>query len=558
MSSYAERLGSFNNAVSATNQHIDTLKSALQNPELRDNPAKLGTELAGSVLGTTGGLIGVRNRLVDHITQRNFARAFYNKLGSTVSSQGNTARGIGDSLLSGLGSIKDQTRNMGSSIGDIVNQNLANVKDVGQSLASQVADTGKIATNSIQNIRSGATNAPQSVGQSDLDAVDNGINTRIQNFPSTGNATTEANNISNSINSKISSSLDATERQGLNNSVSGQFSQRVNQVNAFDDSNPLKQTGLQKLLQAKNNMANDAIARKNVGLPPADSYDSNGGAVSQGTQGGSSNTGQSGQSNTQTSDANGSASVGDNATQSVAADTGGTSDTALPHNGSASIGQASDLNPIQTTGEDVTTAIQDTQNAGQNIIDRANNLKLMLGQVPNQSSQGTVQGLTTALTSESVSGKANIVSQAQGADAIQHATAQASGSQVQPDASAQSAGASADAQQGANEANKAMNMAGTDASSLIKSATTGAQSADDIGTGLTTALGVEGTLDELAPATGPLAPILEAGSLLATLGTSIASLFEKPKQSTPQAPPPQSLSVGANLKSDASGSVGAF
>ena len=559
MSSYAERLGSFNNAISATNQHIDTLKSALQNPELRENPAKLGTELAGSVLGTTGGLIGVRNRLADHSLQRGFAKAFYNKLGSIGSSQGDTARGIGDSLQSGLGSIKDQTRNMGSSVGDIVNQNLANVKDAGQSLASQVADTGKIATNSVQNIRSGATNAPQSVGQSDLDAVDNGINTRIQNFPTTGNATTEANNISNSINSKISSSLDATERQGLNNSVSGQFTQRVNQVNSFDDSNPLKQTGLQKLLQAKNNMANDAIARKNVGLPPADSYDSNGGAVSSGTQGGSPNTGQSGQANTQISDANGSASVGDNSTQSVSADTGGTSDTALPHNGSASIGQASDLNPVQTTNEDVTTATQDAPDAGQNIVDRANNLKLTLAQVPNQSSQGTVQGLTTSSTSDSVSGKANIVSQAQGADATQHATAQASGSQTMPDASAQSAEASEDAQQGANEANIAMNTAGTDASALGNSATSGAQTADDVGTGLKTALGVEGTLDELEPETGPLAPILEAGSLLATLGTSIASLFEKPKQSAPSpAPPPQTLSVGANLKSDASGSVGAF
>jgi len=560
MSSYAERLGQFNNAVSATNQHVDAIKNALSNPELRDNPAKLGTELAGSVLGTTGGLVGIRNRIVGSNEQRGVANAFFNRLGSIGQAQKDTAAGIGDSLQSGLGSIKDAASNMGSSVADIVNQNLANARDAGQSVASQVADNGKAAANSVQNIRSGATNAPQSIGQSDLDAVDGGINTRIQNFPSTGNATTEANDINNSINSKISGSLNPTESQGLNNSISGQFSQRVNQVNAFDDSNPLKQTGQQRLLQAKNNIANDAIARKNAGLPPADSYDANGAAVSSGTQGGSANTGQSGQANTQTADANGTASTGQNASQTVSSDTGGTADASLPHGGSASVGQPSDLNPIQTTAGDTTTVTQDAQQAGQNIAQRAANLKLSVGQVPTQSSQGTVQGLTTASTSDSAAGQAHIVSQAQGADASQHATAQAPGSQTQPDPSAQSAGAQADAQQGAQDAKNAMNTAGTDASSAINNAaSSGAQAADDAGTGIKTALGVESTLDELAPETGPLGPILEAGSLLATLGTSIASLFEKPKQSSPPpTPTPQTLSVGANLKSDASGSVGAF
>ena len=84
--------------------------------------------------------------------------------------------------------------------------------------------------------------------------------------------------------------------------------------------------------------------------------------------------------------------------------------------------------------------------------------------------------------------------------------------------------------------------------------------ADDTGNAIKTALGVEGTLDELAPESGPLGPVLEAGSLLATLGTSIAGLFEKPKEEDtgPKGPAPQTLQIGANLKNDASGSVGAF
>jgi len=74
------------------------------------------------------------------------------------------------------------------------------------------------------------------------------------------------------------------------------------------------------------------------------------------------------------------------------------------------------------------------------------------------------------------------------------------------------------------------------------------------------ALGVEEGIDELAPETGPLAPILEVGGLLATLGTSIASLFEpqQEKKPAPPKPTPQTLSVGANLKADAQGAVGAF
>ena len=91
----------------------------------------------------------------------------------------------------------------------------------------------------------------------------------------------------------------------------------------------------------------------------------------------------------------------------------------------------------------------------------------------------------------------------------------------------------------------------------------GANVADEAGNGLKTATKVEEGLDELAPDTGPLAPFIEIGSLLATLGTSIASLFEKKDKTTaPTGPKPgsvMSLAVGANLKQGSTGgSVGAF
>ena len=562
MSSYAERLGEFNRAVSATNDHVATLKQALQNKELVENPAKLGTEIAGSVLGTTSGFINLRNKLSGDSEMRRTANAFFNRLGNLGRAQADTSQGIGDALQKGLGAISDAQKNMARSVGDVGNQLLQNTKSAAQSVGSQVADTGKTATNAVQNIRSGANQAPPQLGpsQDELGKVDGGVSGDIQAITNSK----EANALNAALNRKAVATLGDDDFQTLNQVAPETLKDAINGANQAEEAgDAVNQLALQKqALSIKNNIYNHAIANKVAGRAPAMGYDDDGNGIYQVSKG-APNTGTSGQAATGASDsASGGASTGANASSTVATDAGATPSSALPHGGSANVGSASDLNPVAGLADDTTTAgaAAPAADAGASIAQRAQNLKLTLGQVPNQAGTGTVQGLTTAPTSQSAAGQAHIVSQAQGADVAQHSTAQAPGSQVQADANAQTAGAKASAQQGAQDAQSAMNQAGSDASQAArKGASAAANTADDMGNGIKSALGVEGTLDELAPEAGPLGPILEAGSLLATLGTSIASLFEKPKEkSTDPGPAPQTLSVGANLKGDASGSVGAF
>ena len=202
------------------------------------------------------------------------------------------------------------------------------------------------------------------------------------------------------------------------------------------------------------------------------------------------------------------------------------------------------------------TASTDEGNA---IVQAGRALGLSRGAVPTQTGQGTVQGLTTSSTSDTSSGAAHIVSQASSGNAIDHQTRQAPGSQTQagnaPDgADGQSSNSYANARQRVLDNDGAPINDASHASANADEASTSARS------GLRSALGVEEGIDEMAPETGPLAPILEVGGLLATLGTSIASLFEPKQEEKPAPPPPkaESLSVGANLKSDAQGAVGAF
>ena len=137
-----------------------------------------------------------------------------------------------------------------------VSQGLNNFKVAGQSLGSQVADTGKTASNSIQNIQSTASNLTQStIGDAERNAVDGGINSRISNLSGGTNQLSDVQSIDKAINQKVNANLDSGGRQALNNAAPDVFKQRVSQINAMDDSNPLKAVGQQRLLQAKNNMA---------------------------------------------------------------------------------------------------------------------------------------------------------------------------------------------------------------------------------------------------------------------------------------------------------------
>ena len=559
MATYSERLGQFNQAIDATNQHVETLKNTLNNKELRENPYKMGTELAGQVLGTTGGLVGIRNRIVGDAEARRAQSAFFNRLGQVGNIQKDTSQGVGDALQKGLGSISDAQKSLASSINDFANQNLRNVRSAGQSVASQVADTGKTATNAVQNVRSGAVaSANPAPSPESIAKADGGFSNRISNVSNSS----EANDLNRALNQKLSSNFSPSEISDIQSKLPQRLTNAVNTANDVGSrGDTLAQNVVQRqALNIKNNVINHSIASKQTTGNLPDSFDSTGQGIYNTPAKGASNLTSA--TSSASADASGIASTGSNASKTVATASGATPSSSLPHGGTASAGSATDLNPVSGLAGDTSTAGATTSaDAGSAIAQKAQALKLQVGRIPASSGQGTIKGLTSASTADTSSGSAHLVSQAQGADTLQHSTAQAPGSQVTADASKLPAGASADAQQGAQATKTAMTGMGGDANSLLTAGASKASTvADDAGKGIKTALGVEGTLDELAPEAGPLGPVLEAGSLLATLGTSIAGLFEKPKEEDtgPKGPTPQTLQIGANLKNDASGSVGAF
>ncbi len=222
-------------------------------------------------------------------------------------------------------------------------------------------------------------------------------------------------------------------------------------------------------------------------------------------------------------------------------------------------------NLLQTIGEDIVNVNKPSVQDGADVVARGRGLGLVQSLVPGQGG-GNVPGLSTTGNS---SGDATAVSLSHHVNTTQAQTANAPGGQAAsaPDSTiggqagvrqsqAAAAGASADSD------------AATTGGRPISSGTSSsaAQGADEAGSsssrGIASALTGEETLDALAPDTGPLAPILEAGGLLATLGTGIASLFESPtkevKATAPTPTPTGGFSIGANLKNDAGGSVGAF
>ena len=241
-------------------------------------------------------------------------------------------------------------------------------------------------------------------------------------------------------------------------------------------------------------------------------------------------------------------SYGASASRTTAGAGEGVSDARLP-NSLAGQG-AEDGSLIRGTGEDASEAsraLQGGADEGASVLDRAQQLT---GQV-----RDAVSG---SATSSTPAGQANSVSRAQqgNADAHQQAndsSGQASRQTTDPNAEEQAnrTGAGADGAEGGGGSGGA-------------GASDGAinEAENSTRTGLQTALEGEETADEVLGEVPVLGPILEAGSLLATLGTSIASLFEPAeKKETPQVPKgkmPQDVSVGANLKNTSAGAVGAY
>ena len=542
MSSYADRLNQFNQAATAATDHIGKMKETLTNPALQENPVEMGLNLAGQTIGTAEGLVRIRAGMKNDDVQRNVQKAFYNKLSDLASGK----------------------KNLSDTVAETVNEAKA---AAGQSASSFVADTGNTLKQSVANVQSGATTLADKINPSaaDLDAVDGGLSQGVAQFPrAAGQASDEANELNRNINQKLNAGLSGDERSALNDRLGSSIG-NIGDINALAEGGT-KTQAMSEFLAAKNNVANDALARKSLGLPDPDSYTSSGKPVqSSAAPSGTDNTGLSVGGRTAEQDAsNGAANVGDSSSATVAR-------TAATDNGASLI-----PNNVQSaiTGDD------------SDILQRGASLGLSSSTVPAQGG-GEVPGLSTL---DAPSTNALSVSRAQQFAADTHSSAQSAASGVETALEGEggefASGLSSGARSFMGSAGGLLGDAAAMGGGLLglSGASSGSKNADGLQktqnvlgdlnaakdtlplaktatSGLSKALGTEETLDALAPDTGPLAPILEAGSLLATLGTGIASIFEStPKAPSPPPVPKQKLgiSIGADLQTSASGNVGAF
>ena len=545
MSSYADRLNQFNQAATAASDHISKIKETLTNPALQENPVEMGLNLAGQTIGTAEGLVRIRAGMKDGGVQRNVQKAFYNKLSDLAAGK----------------------KNLSDTVGETINQVRA---AAGQSASSFVADTGSTLNQSVAKVQSGATTLADKINPSasDLDAVDGGLSQGVSQFPRSAiQSSDEANELNRNINQKINAGLTGDERSALNDRLGSSIG-NIGDINLLPEGGNKTQV-MSQFLSAKNNVANDALARKTLGLPNPDSYTSSGQPVqSSAAPSGTDNTGLSVGGSAKQDAANGAANTGPSASATVA-QTAETDNGAslIPKNVQAAI-----------TGDD------------SDILQRGAALGLKSSTVPAQGG-GSVPGLSTL---DAPSSQANTVSRAQQFAADTHSSAQSAASGVEnaleDESGSFASGLSSGARSFMGSAGGLLGdvgaFAGGGASLLgLSGASSGSKNADGLQktqnvlsdvnaakdtlplaktatSGLSKALGTEETLDALAPDTGPLAPILEAGSLLATLGTGIASIFESSKPSAPPPPPPPKqkpgISIGADLQSSASGNVGAF
>jgi len=246
-------------------------------------------------------------------------------------------------------------------------------------------------------------------------------------------------------------------------------------------------------------------------------------------------------------------SYGSNPTRNAVANEGeGVPDSALPNSGGGAAG--SDIVDTARAGAgDISDAARATASGveeGQRTLQSAQNL------------QGRVQSaLGNSGTADSASGQANMVSQAQHGNAAQHAAQQNPNSESGADSGAQDPAASSQARNGGSAAEGAEGEGG----GLNPAGGSGGAAAADEGasTGIRTAEGVETTLDETLGEVPIIGPLLEGVSLLATLGTTIAGAFQpdqvKGKSAADKgAALPSELAVGANLKQNSGGAVGAY
>ena len=452
--SYAERLNGFNQAISSTNDHVKALRDAMNNPEIRENPIKMGLETAGQVTGTIGGVVGGVARVKDSAVMRNVQKAFFDKLtqAKKAGAPQSVIDGITDKVNKAMGNAPT-----GDRIPSAPESNGAHNADNGNSGGSELGPGGTESGLGPGGTESGAGSslAPTAPETGDLGG-------------------------------------DLPFSVGAGNDLRGAGTEDV----TSDD-----MMGVAKDFQAR-------IASGDI--PTAE----------------------------ESSD--------------LAEGSRGIFDTLLGKPGSGLLPSAPGASA---------TATADISTGGASAGAGANSNSVARSTVPEDNLQANLpfEAGGSAPATGNPSSDAHAVSQQQGSNASTHSNAsdpsQQATSDLDPEAQIQ---ASRSSTQGDANANDAGNI---DSSATLGN--DGANVADDVGKGLKTATKVEEGLDELAPDTGPLAPFLEVGSLLATLGTSIAGLFEK-KDKTTAPPPPKpggasmALAVGANLKQGVSGSVGAF
>ncbi len=243
-------------------------------------------------------------------------------------------------------------------------------------------------------------------------------------------------------------------------------------------------------------------------------------------------------------------SYGSNPTRNALANDGeGVPDSALPNSGG---GTAGELTTASGVGEDVSDVGRATAagvEEGQRTLQSAQQLQGRVSDAVGQSG-----------TADSASGQANMVSQAQHGNAAQHAAQQNPNSEADADGGAQDPAASSQASRGGAGAEGAEG----EGAGVNPAGSAGASTADEgAGSGIRTALGVEEGLDETLGEVPVIGPLLEGVSLLATLGTSIAGAFT-PSETKGKSPAekgaalPSELAVGANLKQNSGGAVGAY
>ena len=499
--SYAERLNGFNQAISSTNDHVKALRDAMNNPAIRDNPVKMALETAGQVTGTIGGVTGGVARVRDSAVMRNVQKAFYDKL--TQAKKAGAPQSVIDAIQGKLDKAIGKAPT-GSTTPGAPSSNGAHNADNGNS---------------------GGTEAPSDLGPG-------GTETGL------GPGGTESGLGPGGTEAPTGGGGGGGAAAGADEGTLG--GDLPFQVGAEEGFQATARVAPQDLIQTR--LASGAVK------PPS------GGAG-----------------------AGGAPELGPGGTEAPTLGPGGTeAPKSVSEFARATEGGEGDIRGLGIRAIDQSkfdplfppeappsaAAAADSSSGGASAGAGANSNSVARSAVPEDGLQPDLPFQAGGIepNTGNPSSDAHALSQQQGSNASTHANAsdpsqQATQTNLDPEAQIQANKSSA---QGDSNAADAGNI-----NADANAGSNGANVAEDAGKGIRTATKVEEGLDELAPDTGPLAPFIEIGSLLATLGTSIAGLFEKKDKTTaPTGPKPgasMALSVGANLKQGGGGgSVGAF